>query len=152
MPSEFIMKGQTSTGASEVLNFGGRNKGYGFKLTRFELWPASAIGTTGQELVGSVTANNAAMDPINPDFEDPGLIGVAYFPMTSLGVGNSGVNNMITVIDDSFVVTQDLILTVADAVSGSTLSINWLCKFEKVKLSQSAEAVANYNQFTIFDD
>ena len=55
-------------------------------------------------------------------------------------------------IDDSFVVTQDLILTVADAVSGSTLSINWLCKFEKVKLSQSAEAVANYNQFTIFDD
>ena len=152
MPKDFIIKGKTVTGGEEVLSFGGRTKGYGFKITRFELWPASAIGTTGQELVGSVTADNTSMDPINPDFDSPGLIAVAYFPLTSLSVGNSGVNNMITVIDDSFIITQDLILAVADTVSGSTLSINWLCRFEKVKLTSSAEAVANFNQFTIYDD
>jgi len=152
MPEEFIIKGQTVTGGEEVLNFGGRTKGYGFKLTRFELWAASAIGTTAQELVGSVTADKTSMDPINPDFDSPGLLAVAYFPMTSVSAGNSGVNNLISVIDDSFVITQDLILAVADTVSGSTLSINWLCKFEKVNLSASAEAVANFNQFSIFDD
>jgi len=148
MPAdELIMRGQTTADASETLNFGGRTPGYGYRLVEFRIWPSTSIHATTYEMTGCVTASKTAANPESPNFDEPGLIGNAWisddggahYPMTY----NSLVN-------DLFVITQDLILSVKEG-SGSDYAVNWHCKFEKVKLSGSAEAVANFNQFTIFD-
>ena len=149
MPAEeLIMRGKTAADASETLSFGGLTPGYGYHLTEFRIWPSTTIHAVAYEMTGCITAAKTAADPESPNFDEPGLIGNAWisddgaphYPMTY----NSLVNNL-------FVITQDLILSVRDG-GGSNYAINWQCKFEKVKLSDGAEAVANFNQFTIFDD
>jgi len=147
MPEEFIMRGQTADSATETLNFSGKTPGYGYRLIEFEIYPSTGIGATEIEAMASITAAKTSEDPQNPNFNNPGLIATAvwnnyyttgYIP----GPGH-------VVINDLFVITQDLILRVKDSTSANP--VNWQCKFKKVKLSSSAEAVANFNQFTIFD-
>ena len=55
----------------------------------------------------------------------------------------------VNVINDTFLITQNLILMVHDVVGNP---VNWQCRFEAVKMSGSQEAVANYKQFTISDE
>ena len=56
-----------------------------------------------------------------------------------------------SVINDTFLITQNLILMVKDQ-SGDDNPINWQCRFESVKLKGSEEAVNNYKQFLISDN
>jgi len=148
MPEELIMRGQTVSGGQETLNFGGRTPGYGFHLTQFQLYPSAAIASSSGELLETITADDIGEDPANPNFNHPGLIGTYFVRIESQYTSERAINY--SVINDLFVVTQDLILMVQDASAGSQ-AINWQCKFKKVKLSSSAEAVANFNQFTIYD-
>jgi len=146
MPAEqLIMRGQTASGLTEVLNFGGSTPGYAYQLTEFQLYPSTAIGAGDTEAVGSVTADDTAEDPENPNFNHAGLIATAHIKYPSSSSRGPQVES---VINDLFYITQDLILMVEE--TGST-AVNWQCKFKKVKLSLSAEAVANFNQFTIYD-
>ena len=147
MPEELIMRGKTASGTTETLNFGGRTPGYGYHLTDFQLYPSASLGGSAAELVGSITADDSAMDPANPDFDSPGLIGNFSY-MWSVHSYVDGMTYQ-SVINDLFVITQDLILMVTDVTNASP--INWQARFKKVKLSQSAEAVANFNQFSIYD-
>ena len=57
-----------------------------------------------------------------------------------------------TVINDTFLITQNLILAVKDNIAGSDHQINWQCKFMPVKMGKAEEAVTNYKQFMISDD
>ena len=147
MPEELIMRGQTASGLTETLNFSGRTPGYGYRMTEFAIYPSTGIGSTEAELCACVTANDTAANPTVPDFNEDGLIAnaiwvnyysTAYIP----GPGHS-------IVNDLFIITQDLILKVQDTTSSTP--VNWQCKFEKVKLSNAAEATANFKQFTIFD-
>jgi len=149
MPEELIMRGKTVSGGQETLNFGGRTPGYGYKMTEFIIWPSEDIGAADQELTGSVTADDSFEDPENPNFNHPGLIGTAMLS-TSWNTAYQ-FTGPVSVVNDLFIITQDLILTVIDSVAGSPNPVNWHCRFKKVKLSSSAEAVANFNQFTIYD-
>ncbi len=150
MPNELIMRGKTAdfktTGALEVLNFSGHKEGYAFQLVEFKLYPSLSLGTQRAELCGSVTAEKTAADPENPNFDNEGLIATALLTQYST---TSVPGNRYSVVNDMFLITQDLILTVADTEDSNP--INWQLKFRKVKLSSAAEAVANFNQFTIFD-
>jgi len=145
MKKEFVMRGQTASGETETLNFSGRNPGYAFKLIEFQLYPSTSVPSSSYEMTGSITAGKTAMTPNDPNFNDEGLIATAFtksennvaYPITSL-----------TVINDLFSITQDLILKVQDTGSAA---INWQCKFISFKMSMAQEAVVNYNQFTIFD-
>ena len=148
MPEELIMRGKTDSGTTETLNFGGRTPGYGYHLTEFQLWGSESIGTNKVEAVGAITADDSAMDPVNPDFDSPGLIGVCNFADNESDAYGPQVAS---IINDLFVITQDLILMVTDT-GGVANPINWQVRFKKVKLSSSAEAVANFNQFTIYDN
>jgi hypothetical protein len=149
---EFVMRGQTASGLTHTMNFSGHKGDYGFRLVEFEIWPSTNIGGQASELCASVTAAKTFEDPSNPNFNNEGLIAVAYFPMTSTSPGNSGVNNLITLVNDTFVITQDLILAVIDNNVGSPMAVNWQCKFMPVKLSSSEAALTNYRQFSIFDE
>jgi len=151
MKKEFVMRGKTASGETEVLNFSGNKEGYAYRMTEFSIWPSTNIGGVAQELAGSVTAAKTAEDPSNPDFNNEGLIAVAYFPMTSISAGNSGNNIMLTLVNDTFLITQNLILSVIDTVAGSPLDVNWQCRFVSVKMSGPEEAATNYKQFTISD-
>jgi len=150
MPSEeFIMRGKTASGLTETLNFSGQTPGYAYRMIEFSIWPSEGIGAGDQELVGTVTADDSAEDPENPNFNHPGLIGTGMFSTswnTAYQFTGPG-----SIVNDLFIITQDLILKVVDSVSGAPKPVNWQCKFKKVKLSSSAEAVANFNQFTIYD-
>ena len=150
MPEELIMRGQTASGDEEVLNFGGRTPGYGYQLVDFVLYASTAIGTDVAELAGTVTADKTGMNAVTPNFNSPGLIGTFA---ASWGViqttGTETIPGGYGVVNDLFVITQDLILQVIDTNSNP---INWQLKFRKVKLSGAAEAAANFKQFTIFDD
>jgi len=152
MRKEFVMRGKTESGLQEVLNFGKYKQGYAYKMTEFSIWPSTNIGGVAQELAASVTAGKTFEDPSNPDFNNDGLIAVAYFPMTSIAAGNSGNNVMLTLVNDTYVITQNLILAVIDTVAGSPLAVNWQCRFESIKMTGAEEAAVNYKQFAISDE
>ena len=151
MKKEFVMRGQTADGQPEVLEFGGKQKetkGMAYKLVEFELWPSTNVGDSHYELIGTITAGKVAVAPIDPNFNNEGLIAVAatIFPA---GV-DSGRTGPISVINDTFLITQNLILMVQDTQSSSP--INWQCRFEAVKMTDAEEAATNYKQFAIFDE
>ena len=147
MKKEFVMRGQTASGETEVLNFSGYKPGYAYRLTEFELYPSTNIGVSHHELLGTITAGKTAVAPTDPNFNDEGLIASNYttatpvqYPILTLAV-----------INDTFLITQNLILMVIDTGSGSA-PINWQCRFVAEKMSGPEEAVANYRQFTISDE
>jgi len=147
MNKEFVMRGQTASGQTEVLNFGGYKPGYAYRMTEFSLYPSANIGVVAAEMVGSVTASKTIAAPTDPDFTDEGLIATSSF---FSGVNNDLINNTNSVVNDTFLITQDLILMVQDQASGGN-PINWQCRFEAVKMSGPEEAATNFKQFSIFD-
>ena len=140
------MRGQTVSGGQEVLNFSGFKPGMAYRLTEFLLFPSTATGTTSYEMCGSITAGKTAMAPADQNFNDEGLIGSAIF----LGRVNDDYSS-ISVINDTFLITQNLLLEVRDG-GGDTNPVNWQCRFETVKMTGPEEAVTNYKQFAISNE
>ncbi len=58
---EFVMRGQTASNGTEVLNFSGFKPGYAYKLVEFHLYPSTGLGTDNPVLVGSITATLTAI-------------------------------------------------------------------------------------------
>jgi len=154
MRKTFVMRGKTNdfkvTGKTEVLNFSGYKPGYAYRLVEFKLYPSTAIGATSYELSGTITAAKTASDPENPNFNDEGLIATAIITMASTGSVKD--NADINVVNDTFLITQNLILAVIDTFDGSNIPINWQCRFESVKMSGAEEAAVNFKQFSISDE
>jgi len=138
------MRGKTASGAEELLNFSGHKRGYAYRLTEFELYPSTSIGTQGYEMIGTVVAGKSGVIPTDPDFNFEGLIATCYIVSPSHDKAQR-----IAVVDNTFLITQDLILMVQDVQNNP---INWQCRFVAEKMSASEEAVANFKQFTIYDD
>jgi len=145
---EFIIRGQTDSGETHTINFSGHKGDYGFKLTEFQIFPSISLGDQTAELNATLTAAKVFEDPANPDFEHEGLIG------TSMFYANAGNQRGFTkeIVNDTFLITQDLILAVIDVQTGDPMAVNWQCRFYPVKLSSSELALTNYRQFSIFDD
>ena len=146
MPKEFIIRGRTDSGKIEVLNFSGYKPGYAYRLVEFSLYPSTSIDATEWELMGTITAGKTAVAPTDPNFNNDGLIATTFVACN--GGSAYGPFGPMTVIDDTFLITQDLLLMVQDSASQQ---INWQCRFVAEKMSGPAEAVANYKQFTISD-
>ena len=148
MKKEFVMRGQTVPGQTEILNFSGFKPGLAYRMTEFQLYPSTGIGSGSHEMTGSVTAGKTAVNPTDPNFNEEGLIAVAQYR------DNSSTNYQFTgsdgIVNDTFLITQNLILMVQDS-TGSTEPVNWQCRFETVKMNQAEEAVTNYKQFMISD-
>ena len=68
------MRGSTASGLTEVLNFGKYKQGYAYRMTEFQIYPSSSIGTVEYELAASITAAKTYEDPANPNFNNDGLI------------------------------------------------------------------------------
>jgi len=147
MNKEFIMRGQTGAGETELLEFGGRKTGYGYRLTEFSLYPSTNIPAVDYEMTGTITAGKTAVNPTDPNFNDEALIATALLQDDD---SEAYPVSMLSVINDLFIITQNLILMVQS--SGAASPVNWQCRFEAVKLNASQEAVANYKQFNIFDE
>jgi len=149
MRKTFVMRGQTASGLTEVLNFGKYKAGYAYRMTEFNLWPSTSIGDKQMELSGTVTAAKTFEDPSNPNFNNDGLIAVALFNASS--VIEDGPKTVNSVINDTYVITQNLILAVIDTHTGAPSAVNWQCRFESVKMTGPEEAAVNYKQFAISD-
>ena len=147
MKKEFVMRGKTASDGTEVLNFSGYKPGYAYRMTEFEIYPSTNIGGEHYELAATVTAAKTFEDPANPDFNNEGLIA------TALLVSQSGIEfyGGTSVVNDTFLITQNLILAVVDAVAGSPMAVNWQCRFVAVKMTGPEEASTNYKQFMISD-
>ena len=145
MKEDFVMRGKTAKGVTETLNFGGHKEGYGFLLTEFTLYPSLNIGNADAEMTGIITAGKTALDSDNPNFNDEGLIGTTLF---AYDANDAYPASSHTVINDTFVITQDLLLTVSNTEASD---INWQCRFRPVKLDTAKQALTNYRQFMIFD-
>lgn len=149
MPTEeFVMRGRTASGGTEVLNFGSKH-GYGFKLIEFNLYPGNNIGSLHYDMSGTITAGKTAVSPADPDFSNEGLIGTTMYKS-----GDSAIytNGDYTVVNDTFIITQNIILMVQEFQATGGPPINWQCKFKPVKLSDTAQANANLRQFHVFDE
>ena len=148
---EFVLRGKTedfkTTAAHEVLNFSGFKPGLAYKLTEFSLFPSEGLHLLDLELSGCITVGKTPLDPSVPDFNDESLIATTIF---NVGNVNQDPVNQISVINDTYLITQNLILTVADTGTNAK-PVNWQCRFEPVKMSKAEEAVANYKQFMISD-
>jgi len=147
MRKTFVMRGQTASGETEVLNFSGYKPGYAYRLVEFELYPSTNLGGNNVELHASITAGKTAIAPTDVNFNDEGLIGTSTYSTTFTGAYASFVNK---VVNDTFLITQNLILMVIDTDGGDP--INWQCRFESVKMTGPEEATVNYKQFAISDE
>jgi len=149
MNKEFVMRGQTVSDGQEVLNFSGYKPGYAYRLVEFQIYPSISIGTVEYELAASITAGKIFEDPSNPNFNNEGLIA------TSLLTGHASPAysraTPLTVINDMFLITQNLLLAVIDTTVSNPQAVNWQCRFVAEKMTGPEEAVANYKQFTISD-
>ena len=145
MKKEFVMRGQTASGQTEILNFSGHKPGMAYRLTEFSLYPSSSILSSNAELSGTLTAGKTAMSATDPDFSEEGLIGTAFVSHTP---SHEEIASKIFVINDTYLITQNLILKVQDSQSNP---INWQCRFEPVKMTGAEEAVTNYKQYLISD-
>ncbi len=148
MKKEFVMRGQTESGKTEVLNFSGYKPGYAYRLTQFDIYPSQGIGSTNNEMCGSITAGKTAVAPTDPNFNDEGLIATAIGKTSD---NPAYPNTYFSIVNDTFLITQNLILMVQDA-AGAADPVNWQCRFVAEKMSGPEEAVANYKQFTISDE
>ena len=152
MKKEFVMRGKTASGTTELLEFGGRqkeNKNMAYRLVEFELFPSTAIGTQNCELSATLTAAKTFEDPTNPDFTNEGLIGTVLFRN---GEAVNYVFGAAAVINDTFMITNNLILAVIDNYPGAPMDVNWQCRFEAVKMTDAETAATNYKQYSIFDE
>jgi len=148
MRKEFVMRGKTASGQTEVLNFSAFKPGMAYRITEFSLYPSTSIGGSNVESIGSITAGKTAVAPTDPNFNNEGLIATSYF----VDNASSAVPvSAYSVINDTFLITQNLILMVQDASGGSS-PVNWQCRFESVKMTGPEEAVTNYKQFAISDE
>jgi hypothetical protein len=147
MKKDFVIRGQLASGLTEIIEFGGYKEGYAYKMTEFKIYPSTNIGGPSVELAATVTAAKTLEDPSNPNFNNEGLIGTALFESLS-GAGLTPYS----VINDTFLITQNLILAVIDVVTGAPQPVNYQMRFESVKLTDSQQAVSNYKQFSIFDE
>ena len=147
MKKEFLMRGRTESGQTEVLNFSGFKPEMAYRLTEFQLYPSTNIGTAGNEMCGTITAGKTPQTPTDVDFNDEGLIATAAF---STHQNNTSNLEHISVVNDTFLITQNLILMVQET-AGNSYPVNWQCRFEPVKMSKPEEAVTNYKQFLISD-
>jgi len=153
MRKEFVMRGKTASGTQEVLNFGKYKQGYAYRMTEFEIYPSTAITTTNQELVATVTAGKTYEDPENPNFSNDGLIGTALFIMQPLApAGSNDFYARFNNVNDTYIITQNLILAVIDTRAGAPADVNWQCRFVSVKMSGPEEAAVNYKQYAISDE
>jgi len=149
MKKEFVMRGSTASGLTEVLNFSGYKPGYAYRLVEFKLYPSLAIGANHAELSATITAAKTYEDPVNPNFNNAGLIGTALLTQYN-SPANPG--NHYSIVNDTFLITQNLILAVIDTVPGAPMSTNWQCRFVSVKMNDAEEAATNFKQFTISDE
>ena len=144
MRKEFVMRGKTASEGEEILNFGKYKEGYAYRLTEFQIYQYIGLGATTTELCASVTAAKTAADPENPNFNNDGLIAVASFYRFEAS------NQPQSIVNDTFLITQNLILKVKDTHTSAT-AVNWQCKFESVKMTGPEEAATNFKQFSISD-
>lgn len=147
------MRGQTASGGQEVLEFGGRqkeNKNMAYKITEFILYPSVTLGVgTNHELCGSISAGKTALAPeTNVDFNNEALVASSF---TSLYSSVNFGPLVFSVINDTFMITQNLILMVKDQ-GGDSNPINWQCRFEAVKMTDAETAATNFKQYSIFDE
>jgi len=149
MRKTFVMRGQTASGQTEVLNFGKYKQGYAYRLTEFQLYPSTNIGVNTGELCGSITAGKTAVAPNEINFNDEGLIATTFFRIESQYTTEQTI--AASVVNDTFLITQNLILMVQD-VSSTGQPVNWQCRFESVKMTGPEEAAVNYKQFAISDE
>ena len=150
MRKEFVMRGQTASGETEVINFGKYKAGYAYKMTEFQIYPSTNIGGVNAELAASITAAKTFEDPANPNFDNDGLIATALF--TAIAPGDKSDNSSTSIVNDTFLITQNLILAVIDTIAGAPMAVNWQCRFESVKMTGPEEAAVNYKQFAISDE
>jgi len=144
---EFVIRGKTASGTQEVLNFSGFKPGYAYRMTEFSLYPSTNIGGVQYELAGTVTAAKTFEDPVNPNFQNDGLIATTMVQLQFQAIYQAE-----SVVNDTFLITQDLIVAVIDTVAGSPMDVNWQCRFMPVRMSGTEEAVTNYKQFAISDE
>ena len=145
MKKEFVMRGKTEKGLTEVLNFSGYKPGYAYRLTEFELFQSNIASGVEAQLCAIISAGKTALDPQSPDFNLAECIGTAIYE------NDAADHNQIaafSVINDTFLITQNLLLTVFNTESHA---INWQCRFESVKMSGPEEAATNYKQYLISD-
>ena len=152
MPTEeFVMRGQRASTAglnTEVLNFGAKH-GYAFRLIDFQIYPSTNISGQSVELTAAITAGKTAVDSESPDFSNEGLIATALYKASEdIRYGAGFVH---TVINDTFLITQNIILSVGD-LGGSATPVNWQCRFKPVKMNEAEMANANLRQFHVFDE
>ena len=145
MNKEFVMRGQTASGGTEVLNFSGYKPGYAYRLVEFQIFPSNNIGGQAFELMGTITAGKTAVAPTDPDFSNEGLIGSN---LTATSTSQPAVAEY-EIVNDTFLITQNLILMVQEA--NSSALCNWQCRFEAVLMTDSQAAVTNFKQFLISD-
>ena len=150
MRKEFVMRGKTASGETEVLNFSGYKPGYAYRMTEFTIYPSTDLGGQNAELAATVTAAKTFEDPANPNFNHDGLIASAFSVYYGTSPTNGAVDSK-SVVNDTYMITQNLILAVIDTHAGAPMAVNWQCRFESVKMTGAEEAAVNYKQFSISD-
>jgi len=148
MKDDFVVRGKSGKGVAnaQTINFSGHKEGYGFRIIEFQLYQSAMPPVSDAQICAIITAGKAALDPLTPDFSNEGCIATSLLDNDAADHYPPG---LVTVINDTFIITQDIILTCDNREAHD---INWQIKFRPVKMSDTEQALTNYRQFTIFDE
>ena len=147
MKQDIVRRGQTASGGTETLEFSGiqiENKNMAYTITEFVLYPASPEGS--ENLFGSITAGKTALDPTVPNFNNESLIATA---MKAYNTGSQDGSIESNIVNDTFLITQNLLLMVMSPVTSEP--VNWQCRFKAVKMTDAEMAANNFKQYMISD-
>jgi hypothetical protein len=150
MRKEFIIRGQldgTSGKGIKKIRIKGKPRGYAVRITDFKLYPGADIGSGATESCASIARGGIPLDPISPNFDNQALVAVAKY---SIPTGPEHGVMTYSVINDLANITQDLWIYAIDT-GGGNKPINFQIKFKSVKMTDAAEATANYEAFALSD-
>ena len=87
------------------------------------------------------------LGPNDIDFSNQALIAVSMVSYNTTALDGQIIHS---IIDDTFMVTQDLKLMVSNPHNSEP--VNWQCRFKPVKMTETEMANANLRQFHVFDE
>tara|TARA_Y100000296_G_C5167388_1_gene255427 strand:- start:664 stop:1092 length:429 start_codon:yes stop_codon:yes gene_type:complete len=127
-------KGKIKDGEIKTIRLSTNNGLTGYKIVKFQIMPTTDVEAENTILIKSVEPTTASS---TIDFDDPTLLGAAFFSMHSSAVNYP--EDLIFVVD-SKIINQDIYVT--NKGHSYTPTLNYYLELETVKLDLNEATVA----------
>jgi len=128
-------RGKIADGGQDTIVLHTNDGSTGYRIVKFQIWPADNFGTANMELVGKITKTFQTTVDDAFNFDDQNLLAGAYFPMST--DTRSGAES---VVFDGMIFNQDIYVSMVE--NAGSQPGNYYLELEQVKLNLDESTVA----------